>query len=90
MQAHHSSFVEGTSVCLVLHTIVGNRCLTKQGVDFLNLVPFVQSWRRRSQRRTKAILVNSPHNPTGKVFSKEDLAIYCRPLPEMERLCNSR
>ena len=23
--------------------------------------------------RTKAILVNSPHNPTGKVFSSEDL-----------------
>lgn len=23
--------------------------------------------------RTKAILVNSPHNPTGKVFSREDL-----------------
>ncbi len=28
--------------------------------------------------RTRAILVNTPHNPTGKVFSREELAIIAR------------
>jgi aspartate/methionine/tyrosine aminotransferase len=30
--------------------------------------------KRTCTSRTKAILVNTPHNPTGKVFSKEELA----------------
>ena len=31
------------------------------------------SWRRRSAPRTRAIVVGSPHNPTGKVFTPEEL-----------------
>ena len=48
--------------------------------------------------RTKAIVVNSPHNPTGKVFSVEDLSFIanlCQKwnvyaiLDEVSRLCAS-
>ena len=31
------------------------------------------SWPPRSPRRTRAILVNSPHNPTGRVLSRDEL-----------------
>ena len=32
--------------------------------------------------RTKMILFNSPHNPTGKVFSREEIAMICRVVVE--------
>jgi len=32
--------------------------------------------------RTKMILYNSPHNPTGKVFSREEIAMICRIVVE--------
>ena len=31
------------------------------------------NWRRRSASRTKAIIINTPHNPTGKVFTRAEL-----------------
>ena len=31
--------------------------------------------RRAFEQRPKAVLVNTPHNPTGKVFTREDLAL---------------
>jgi len=34
--------------------------------------------RRAFNRRTRAIIVNTPHNPTGKVFSREELACIAR------------
>jgi N-succinyldiaminopimelate aminotransferase len=37
--------------------------------------------------RTRAILVNSPHNPTGKVFSRRDLEAIARLCIERELVC---
>lgn len=34
--------------------------------------------------RTKAVILNSPHNPTGKVFSKEELLIIARACQKMD------
>ncbi|KAF8672367.1 hypothetical protein HU200_049570 [Digitaria exilis] len=34
--------------------------------------------------RTKAVILNSPHNPTGKVFSKEELLIISRACEKMD------
>ncbi len=37
--------------------------------------------------RTKAIVVNSPHNPTGKVFSREELVQIAALCQEFDALC---
>src|SRR6266496_3378022 len=37
--------------------------------------------------RTRAILLNTPHNPTGKVFSREDLELVARLCRERDVLC---
>lgn len=37
--------------------------------------------------RTRAILLNSPHNPTGKVFSPEELEVIARLCIENDTLC---
>lgn len=37
--------------------------------------------------RTKAVIVNSPHNPTGKVFSREELAAIAALCQEFDALC---
>lgn len=37
--------------------------------------------------RTKAIIVNSPHNPTGKVFSREELLQIAALCQEFDTLC---
>jgi aspartate/methionine/tyrosine aminotransferase len=34
-----------------------------------------RSFARRSATRTRLIVVNTPHNPTGKVFSREELSL---------------
>jgi len=34
-------------------------------------------------KKTKAIIINTPKHPTGKVFSREELQFVCRSLPEM-------
>ena len=38
------------------------------------------SWRRAFSRRTRAIIVNTPHNPTGKVFTRDGAG---RPSPTL-------
>jgi N-succinyldiaminopimelate aminotransferase len=38
-------------------------------------------------RRTRAILLNTPHNPTGKVFSKDELATIAELCRERDALC---
>jgi aspartate/methionine/tyrosine aminotransferase len=37
--------------------------------------------------RTRAIIVNTPHNPTGKVFSREELALVSALCQEWDVLC---
>src|SRR5438093_884464 len=37
--------------------------------------------------KTRAILVNTPHNPTGKVFSREELSDIARLCIERDVLC---
>ncbi len=37
--------------------------------------------------RTKAIIVNSPHNPTGKVFSRQELEVIAGLCQEFDALC---
>jgi aminotransferase len=37
--------------------------------------------------RTRAIIVNSPHNPTGKVFSREELEVIAGLCQEFDTLC---
>jgi aspartate/methionine/tyrosine aminotransferase len=34
--------------------------------------------------RTKAVVLNSPHNPTGKVFSREELLIIAQACQKMD------
>ncbi len=63
--------------------LAGNFCLNLSCSPWLESRPRRESCPQYGSRfaeleaafseRTKAILVNSPHNPTGKVFSKEDL-----------------
>ena len=43
--------------------------------------------RGRSRERTRAILVNTPHNPTGKVFSREELEAIARLCREHDVVC---
>ena len=43
--------------------------------------------RRAVTSRTRAILLNSPHNPTGKVFSREELEIISALCRERDILC---
>ena len=44
------------------------------------------SSRRPSAPRTRAIIVNTPHNPTGKVFTRAELEHDRRALPAVERV----
>jgi len=37
--------------------------------------------------RTRAVIVNTPHNPTGKVFSREELALLAELCQEHDVLC---
>lgn len=37
--------------------------------------------------KTKAVIVNNPHNPTGKVFSLEELTAICDVIKENDCLC---
>jgi aspartate/methionine/tyrosine aminotransferase len=43
--------------------------------------------RRACNNRTKAIIVTSPNNPTGRVFSKEDLEYIASLCEEFDALC---
>lgn len=43
--------------------------------------------RTRSGGRTRAILVNTPHNPTGKVFSRRELEAIARLCVERDFVC---
>lgn len=43
--------------------------------------------RRAFNAKTKAIIVNSPHNPTGKVFSREELTVIASLCQEFDALC---
>ena len=38
--------------------------------------------------RTKAIILNSPNNPTGKVFFQARIGVHRQPLPGVRRPCN--
>ena len=40
--------------------------------------------------RTKAIIINSPHNPTGKVFAEERPALHWRAMQKMGHVCHLR
>jgi aspartate/methionine/tyrosine aminotransferase len=42
--------------------------------------------RRAFSRRTKAIIVNTPHNPTGKVFTREELTLIASLCQEFDSL----
>jgi len=42
--------------------------------------------RRAFSRRTKAIIVNTPHNPTGKVFSREELLLIASLCQEFDAI----
>ena len=44
----------------------------------------------RSPPRTRAVLVNSPHNPTGKVFTRAELELIAAPLPRARRARHHR
>lgn len=43
--------------------------------------------RQAINAKTKAIIVNSPHNPTGKVFSREELTVIASLCQEFDALC---
>jgi len=43
--------------------------------------------RRAFSSRTKAIIVNTPNNPTGKVFSREELTLIAELCQEFDTLC---
>ena len=45
-----------------------------------------QELRRAFTRRTKAIVINSPNNPTGKVFSREELEMIAELCQEFDAL----
>src|ERR1700734_1853103 len=44
--------------------------------------------RRAFSRRTKAIIVNTPHNPTGKVFTRDELILIASLCPEFDALAH--
>ena len=40
---------------------------------------------RRSPSKTKAIVVNTPHNPTGRVFTRDEMSLIARAVHEARR-----
>jgi N-succinyldiaminopimelate aminotransferase len=69
-------------------------CVSMAGAT-ASMVPLrTPSWRfeeadlrRAITARTRLILVNSPHNPTGKVFSRDELDLIARLCVEHDLLC---
>ncbi len=46
--------------------------------------------RRAFNSRTKAIILNSPNNPTGKVFTRRRIGVHRRPVPGVRRTGHHR
>ncbi|CAI5736596.1 unnamed protein product [Peronospora destructor] len=45
-----------------------------------------QRWRRRFSSKTRAVLLNNPHNPTGKVFAEEELELVAKYVRQYPRV----
>ncbi len=49
-----------------------------------NFQPDIESFRSRITNRTKAVIINSPNNPTGVIYSEQTVRDICRVLEEKE------
>lgn len=59
-------FAGGTPISVVMKLKEGSKSASQFTIDFEEL-------EKKINKRTKMIVINNPHNPTGKLFSREEL-----------------